>query len=218
MEIKLETYLQELRSLILRSAGHVEESIGWASEALQKRDKSYLSKVFDIEIQINQWHKEIDNKCFKILARQSPVATDLRLVLTITKMNLDLERMADLSCNMAHFTREYLEGTPLPIAEELPVMLEKVRTMIKQSLDAFSKKDPTLAKIVLVEDDDIDKRRDQVMQKAKETMKSNSSLVEESLALFMIARLIERMGDHATNLAEEAIFLITGEDIRHSQN
>lgn len=218
MEIKLESYLHELRGLILRVAGNVEESIALAAEALEKRDKSFLVKIFEIEKQINIWHKDIDNKSFKILARQSPVASDLRLVLTIIKMNLDLERMSDLACNMAHFTREYLDGAPLAFAEDLPLMLEKVRTMIRQSLDAFSKKDLVLAKLVLVEDDEIDKRRDHIIKKSRETMKLNNLLVDEALSLFMISRLIERMGDHATNLAEETIFLITGEDVRHATN
>ena len=158
-----------------------------------------------------------------ILAQQGPVARDLRLILSVIKMNTDLERMGDQCVNMAYIGREWIERNK-DLAKDLQAMVaisdvqkmaENVRSMVKLALDSFVKLDSNIAENVLKMDDDVDSLRNQVFDKNVKLIKSNTALTESCLDLIFLARNLERLGDHATNIAEDVIFANTGQDIRH---
>ena len=218
MDTLLGQYLNELKSKVAQMAGHVEETILLSTKSLASKDTTSLDRVFEIEKQINEFHKTIDRNCFKLLARQSPVASDLRLIIVSTKMSVDLERMGDLACSISYCVKDYFEEQPLLIASEIPKMADLVRAMVRKCLDAFIKNDESMAHEVLAMDDTVDKYRDELGERIRNGIKSGKANVDASLHLYTIVRNLERLGDHATNIAEEVIFLISGQDIRHSKN
>ena len=215
MDTLLEQYLSQLKSSVNEMAGLVEETIIISTKSLAKKDIEGLKRVFELEDQINEFHKKIDRDCFKLLARQSPVASDLRLLIASTKMSVDLERMGDLACSISHCITDYFKGQPVPIANEIPKMADLVRLMVRKGLDAFLQNNEELAREVLQMDDSVDEYRDTFSQSIRETLKLSNTNLDANLELFTIVRSLERIGDHATNIAEEAIFLISGEDVRH---
>ncbi|MFM8270455.1 MAG: phosphate signaling complex protein PhoU, partial [Pseudomonadota bacterium] len=157
-----------------------------------------------------------DAECLKLLATQQPLASDLRFLLSVVKINTDLERMADQAVNIANNTEYYLKHAPYSDLNDLIRMSEIVRELVKQAIDAFINSDSTLAKMVLDADDEVDHLKDKVFKNALEAMKQETNEVEQGLNVILIARNLERIGDHATNIAEDVIFTVSGKDIRHS--
>lgn len=215
MDRVFETELKDLKELILEMGGYVEKSIEQACSAMSNREPGQFNLVTNYEDKINEAHKEVDHQCLQLLARQAPVATDLRLVLVIAKINTDLERMGDHSCNICFNGKDYLSHPPVQTKTDIVNMATQVRGMVRDSLDAFVRLDVTLAQMVLDRDDRVDAAKDQVFNEMKEQMKINSDQIEPCLDLILIARNLERLADHATNIAEEVIFLVTGDDVRH---
>lgn len=215
MDTLLQQYLNDLKSSVSQMAGLVEEVVVLTTKALAKKEEANLQSVFEIEAQINDFNKKIDRDCFKLLARQYPVATDLRLIIVITKMSMDLERMGDLACTIANCVAKYLEEQPVAIANEIPKMSDLVRLMVRMGLDAFMQGDESLALKVLQMDQSVDEYRDTLSNEIKQDLKVSNHSLDASLELYTIVRNLERIGDHATNIAEEVIFLISGKDIRH---
>lgn len=215
MERHLDIELIELKSKIVAMAGFCERAVEEATIALTRNDESRIKKVLEFEKYINLAHIEIDQGCLELLARQSPLATDLRWILAIIKINTDLERMGDQAVNIAYNTEDYLKQRPLKIVSEIERMSIEVQSMIRQSLDAFVDKNETLARKVLKKDDEVDAYKNKIFQELKKAMHEDTSVVDPALDLILIARNLERLGDHATNIAEDVIFVATGEDIRH---
>lgn len=215
MERILELELKELRKLILSMGQLVEESIDTIQEAIRSKDSNLFLEIFEREKKINYFHKAVDNECLVLLAKQAPVATDLRFVLAIIKINTDLERMGDQCVNLAHSGKEYLGRLPVQTNIKLDEVATYVGEMVRESLDSFVKMDVELAKKVLESDDKIDNARNQIFSEMKTYMQSHSQEIDSCLDLILMARNLERLADHATNIAEEAIFLSTGKDIRH---
>ncbi len=211
----MQQYLNQLKSSVNEMAGLVEETIVISTKALAKKDGKNLNRVFELEDQINEFHKKIDRDCFKLLARQSPVASDLRLLIVSTKMSVDLERMGDLACSISFCISDYFKSQPVPVANEIPKMADLVRLMVRKGLDAFLHNDESSAREVLIMDDTVDEYRDSLTNKIRESLRTSNLHLDAYLELFTIVRNLERIGDHATNIAEEAIFLISGEDVRH---
>jgi phosphate transport system protein len=183
--------------------------------ALLQRDAKLLAEVQALEAKINEAHIEVDSACMEALVRLSPVAADLRLILAIIKINVDLERMGDQAVNISHNARHYLADVEIVEAIDLPGMADLVREMVRESLDAFMKEDPFLAQEVLEKDDAVDEHKNQAFRALSAHMKKNPEAVDASLDLLLIARNLERLADHATNIAESVIFVYTGEDVRH---
>lgn len=152
----------------------------------------------------------------KLLALQQPLAADLRLIIAIIKINTDLERMGDQAVNIAHNAERYLKEKPIKPLVDLPIMFSEVRFMVGEALDAFVKTDLALAKDVLTRDDQVDSLKHKIFKDVLEVIKVESQGIEAGLCLILIARNLERIGDHSTNIAEDVIFAITGEDVRHS--
>jgi phosphate transport system protein len=215
MERRFESELKDLKNMILTMGGQVEMTIEKVIEAFNTRNKSKLEDVWSIEKKINKLHIEIDNTCLEVLARLSPVAADLRLILAIIKINNDLERIGDQAVNISYNADHFLTERNLDIKLELPKMASLVQAMVRDSLDAFTRGDVNLAQEVLLRDDEVDGIKNSTFKLLVGYMQQNPSQIESALDLILIARNLERMGDHATNIAEDVIFACTGEDVRH---
>jgi phosphate transport system protein len=182
---------------------------------LTARDRKEIEEVHALETKINEKHIEIDNSCLEVLARLAPVAADLRLILAIIKINTDLERMGDQAVNISYNAEHYLEDREVTVQMNLPRMAEIVREMVRDSLDAFLNEDTVLAQEVLERDDAVDELKNKAFEILVHYMRQNPNNIEAALDLLLIARNLERMADHATNIAEDVIFACTGEDVRH---
>lgn len=215
MKRQFETDLKQVKANILTMGGFVEQAIDSVTHSLSSRDVKGFEKIHELERKINSKHIEIDNECLEILARLSPVAADLRLILSIIKINTDLERMGDQAVNISFNVGHYLEDMEARVQLDLPRMAEIVRGMVRDCLDAFMREDIALAQSVLERDDSVDSLKNEAFQKVIPFMRDNSNSIEAALDLLLIARNLERMADHATNIAEDVIFAYTGEDIRH---
>lgn len=197
-------------------AGFVEEAINYAIEAWKERDQTILAKVHVIEDKVNQLHKDVDAACLQLLATQQPMAFDLRFVMSIIKINTDLERMVDQAVNIARTCEYYLKYPELPEMNDLSCMSDDVRFMVREAIDSFVKSDNTLATNVLQCDDKVDNYKDKIFHDMIDHIKKKPKDTEQGLNVILIARNLERIGDHATNIAEDVIFTISGQDIRHS--
>jgi len=215
LERAFDAQLEDLKKLILVMGGHVEKSVTKASAALLQKDIEGFGEVHEIEKRINEAQIAVDNSCVSLLAKQGPVARDLRLILSIIKINTDLERMGDQCVNVAFTGKDYLFRQSPNDLKDIAKMAELVKQVIKQSLDSFVNRDVEMAKLVLLTDDEIDELKNKVFKDMILTMKNNPQNIEASLDLILIARNFERLGDHATNIAEDVIFAVTGRDIRH---
>lgn len=215
MERSMDSQLDELKRLILVMGGHVERALSEATQALMNRNVDSFAQVHDIEKKINEGHIAVDNACLGVLAKQGPVAKDLRLILSIVKINTDLERMGDQCVNIAYTGKDYLARKPVQRLEDIDHMFNVVRNMVKESLDCFVRGDVELAKKILLMDDEVDGLRNKVFKDQINHMKTSSTDVEACLDLILVARNLERLGDHATNIAEDVIFAFTGKDVRH---
>jgi phosphate transport system protein len=215
MDRHFDTELQKLKELILSMGGHVEQAIEEATQALVLREPDRLSKVFELEELINRDHIVVDESCLNLLARQAPMAADLRLIVAIMKINTDLERMGDQAVNISQNAKRYLTEPALKPLIDLPRMAHDVRKMVRDSLDSFVSRDETLAKKVLDQDNVVDALKDQIFRELITYMMADPRAIERALTLILIARNLERIGDHATNVAEDVIFAISGRDVRH---
>ena len=218
MRRHLDEELQYMKQRVLTMGGAVEASIEEAMQALILRTPQRFEAVFSLEAQINQLHAEIDASCIRTLACQSPRAGDLRKILALIKMNSDLERMGDQAVNIAENGERYLREEPLKPLHDIPKISTQVQAMIRLALDAFVKNDAQLAEEVLRRDLEVDRLTHQVFQDLKQIMRENPSGVERSVSLLLIARNLERLGDHATNIAEDVVFAILGKDIRRGMS
>ena len=215
MERRFESELKMLKGRILEMGGYVEQAIDVATEALHDRNAEKLNGVHVLERKVNEAHVSIDNQCVELLARQSPFAADLRLIVAIIKINTDLERMGDQAVNISYNADHYLKDKRIDLADDLKKMATAVKAMVRNSLDAFMRQDTVMAQAVLEADDEVDGYKKRMFDQLLPFMKQEPGLVESALDLILIARNLERMGDHATNIAEDVIFACTGEDVRH---
>lgn len=217
MERKFQNQLDEIKSLLLTMGGAVEKALETVVTGLIQRDLKKLEGVFAIEERINACQVELDQACAEFLAKQGPVATDLRLVISIIKINSDLERMGDQCVNIAHSGKDFIEKQGTFSLQEIQVMSSIAQKMTKQALDCFVSRNQEVAQSVLMTDDELDRRKHVVFQQMIQEMKQDSNAIEPALDLILIARNLERMGDHATNIAEDVIYVSTGKDVRHGK-
>jgi phosphate transport system protein len=215
MERQIDSEIRELKELILTMGGCVEKAIEEATQALILREPKRFAAVFEQEATINELHIKVDETCVRIIARQGPLAADLRWIIASIKINTDLERMGDQAVNIAHNGARYLTEPPLKPLIDLPRMAQEVRQMVRGCLDAFVRKDLLLAEQVLNQDDVVDGYKNEIFDELRSYMIKDPLSVERSLNLILIARNLERLGDHATNIAEDVIYALTGQDIRH---
>ena len=192
-----------------------EKMIEFAIRGLIERDKTLAHEVFNHEKEINMLHIEVDELCIKLIALRQPTAVDLRLITAAMKINSELERMGDQAVNISENTAIYLEHSELKPLIDTPRMAEIAKQMVKDSLTSFIEGDVQLARAVLNRDDEVDGLRDQIFRELLTYMISDPTTIHQALCLILIARNIERIADHATNICEDTIFMVLGKDIRH---
>ena len=209
-----------LKEQILEMGFAVEKAIDHAIKGLlnEKGDRKFedFNQVQAFEEKINRFHMEIDDHCLRILAKQAPLASNLRLVLATVKINADLERMGDQAVNIAHSARHLFSAFNGKLPADLLIMTQEVKSMVRKALDAFVRQDTELAHAVVMHDDVVDGLKQQVFQQMIKQMSADVTTVQQSMDLILISRNLERLGDHATNIAEDVIFVVSGVDIRHS--
>lgn len=210
-----ETGLQNLKDQLIAMAGLVERALDVDIEGLQRPDVDTISHVSHIETRINEFHKNIDEICVRLVALNQPMARDLRFILSSIKINSDLERMGDQAVNISHNVARYLTREPLKDLEDIPDMCTRVRAMVRDAIDAFVRYDIEMAKDVMRRDDAVDNLKNQVFRDTVAIMKQKPDKIDAGLDLILIARNLEKMADYATNIAEEIIFVVSGTDIRH---
>jgi phosphate transport system protein len=200
--------LQEMGALVAQS---VHRSV----LSLVEKNEDYAHQVLRDEARINQFEIQIDDLATSIIAREQPVAGDMRFVVVAIKINTDLERMGDLAASIVERSLASLRQPQLNVEVNFTDMANLVESMVLTSLDAFVKRDAVLARGILTSDDGIDKLRNQINCQMIELMKKDPSTVERALDYILIARRLERVADHATNIAEDIIFMVKGIDVRH---
>ena len=207
--------LAALKNRLLRMGGIVEQRVSQAVLALMERRAELADAVIEGDREVNDLQIEIDDRCLKLLALQQPMASDLRLITAAMKINADLERIGDQAVNIAENANQLLGHPPLKPLLDLPRMAEIAQQMTRDSLDAFVQRDSALARKVLQRDDEVDQLKDQNFRVLLTYMMADPGTIERALALILVARNLERIADHATNIAEDVIFVVEAKDVRH---
>ncbi len=208
--------LQQLKTRLLEMGGLAEERVQIAVKGLVDRDHDLIDRVLiGGDEPVNNLHIEIDSRCFTLLALYQPMAADLRTIVAAVKINTDLERVGDLAVNIAEAARRYASHPPVKKLIDIPRMATIAQTMLRDSLDAFVRGDVDLAQQVLNEDDRLDSLKTQIFRELLTYMLQDPSTIEPALDLILVSRHLERIGDHATNVAEDVIFIVSAKDVRH---
>jgi phosphate transport system protein len=207
--------LEQLKTRLLEMGGLAEEHVRLAVEGLVHRDRAVIDRVLLGDEPVNRLHVEIDSRCFTLLALFQPMAADLRTIVAAVKINADLERVGDLAVNIAEAARRYASHPPVKKLIDIPLMAEIAQDMLRDSLDAFVRHDVDLAQHVLDEDDRLDALKTQIFRELLTYMLQDPSTIEPALDLILVSRHLERIGDHATNVAEDVIFIVSARDVRH---
>lgn len=217
MSTHLEQDLKGITARIFMMADLAIESIQKSVESLKNQDSNLAELVLQHDNELDRLEVQIDEECIRLLVTRQPAAADLRLILTILKTNTDLERIGDLSTNIAKETIGSLGKPLLKPLVDIPRMAEITVTMIKKAFKAVSDKNQSLARECIEMDRQVDDINMQIYRELFSYMAENPSSISAALALIMVAKALERIGDHATNIAERAIYYIEGEDIRHQE-
>jgi phosphate transport system protein len=211
----IERQINQLKERILRVGTLVEEAISKSITALINRDVQLAQRVAASDEQIDRMEVEVEEECLKILALYQPVAADLRFVVAVLKINNDLERMGDLAKNIAKRVAQLANGEPCELPPEIRAMAMQAQEMVKQSLDAVVQADPALARQVREEDDAVDEYRQQIRRKVLKGIMEHPENVENLLRVNSVSKHIERIADMATNIAEDVIYMVEGDIVRH---
>ena len=207
--------LQELTRKVSEMGGLAEERVRAAVQSIVQRDTQVIDRVMRGDEPINALHIEIDDRCFRLLALHQPMATDLRSIVAAVKINTDLERVGDLAVNIAEAARRYVAHPPVKQLIDIQEMGEIAQGMLRDALDAYVRRDTDLAQRVLDEDDKLDSLKTHVFRELLNIMLNDTATVEPSIDLILVSRHLERIGDHATNIAEDVIFMVSALDVRH---
>ncbi|NBW95283.1 MAG: phosphate transport system regulatory protein PhoU [Planctomycetia bacterium] len=211
----IERQIDHLKEKILRVGTLVEEAFSKSITALINRDTVLAQRVMASDEDIDRMEVEVEEECLKILALYQPVAADLRFVVAVLKINNDLERMGDLARNIAKRVAQLASGAAVELPPEIRTMSMLAQDMVKQSLDAVVNADPTLARQVREEDDAVDRARQQIRRRILQGIKSQPEQLENLLRINSVSKHIERIADMATNIAEDVIYMVEGDIVRH---
>jgi len=210
-----EEELEALQARLLEMGGLAEERVQAAVQGLVRRDLSLTERVLAGDGPINQLHLEVDERCFRLLALHQPMAIDLRRIVAAVKINSDLERVGDLAVNIAEAAKRYASHAPVKPLIDIPRMAGIAQEMLHDALDSFVRRETTMAQAVLARDDELDALKTQVFRELLTYMLQDPGSIEASLDLILVSRHLERIGDHATNVAEDVIFMVSAQDVRH---
>lgn len=214
-ETQFQKELEALKENLLKMATVVEETIHDAVQSLVKRDSDLANQIFNREKQINEMELVIDEMCLKLLALRQPMAVDLRFITSAMKIIKDLERMGDQAVNIAERALSLNQEPQLKPYIDLPRMADIAQSMVKDVLDAFVNRDVQLARSVCETDDLVDGLNDQVVRELLTYMMSDPKTIARAVHLMIVARCLERIADHATNIAEDVIFMVAALVIKH---
>ena len=209
--------LHSLRNQILDMGRLVDTHVGEAVRALTERDAALAARVIDADRAVNQMELSIDEQCIRILALRQPAASDLRFIAAALKMVTDLERIGDLAVNMAERVEAVAAGPPLRAAADLPALAGTIRQMLGDVLDAFVTGDSAKAELVMKADPEVDARSAALIGEVEADMTRDPATVHRGLATIFFAKHLERLADHATNVAEMVVYLVRGRDVRHAR-
>jgi phosphate transport system protein len=207
--------LAGLRELVLRMGGLVEQMTRRVVQSLVERNVGLLAEVRAMETQVNQLHIDIDEACIELIALRQPAAADLRFIAAAMKINADMERIGDQAINMVERAEVLLTVPPLKPLIDIPRMADIAQEMLKASLDAFVTGDDALAYATILKDDEVDQLKDQIFRELLTFMMSDPTTIPRAMELILVSRHLERIGDHATNICEDVIFMVKGKDVRH---
>jgi len=205
----------DLRQKLALMGSLAESMISHALRTLIERNERWCREVAEREEQVNELQMEIDNWAIRLTALQQPVGSDVRFLFMAARITSELERIADQAVNICQNAHHLLQAPPLKPFVDLPIMAEVAQRMVRGGVEALVKKDVSLAERVLQEEDQVDAFRDQIFRELLTYMMSDPATIPRALSLILISRNLERVGDHATNIAEEVIFWIQGRDVRH---
>jgi phosphate transport system protein len=217
MERSFETQLEDLSGLIQRMGGHVEQSIGQAVQSLVDRNAELARQVIAQDKVIDQLELDADEHVLHVLARYQLAARDLRFLTTAMKILPDLERIGDQAVNVAERALELLDEAPLPLVVDLPRSANRAREMVREVLDAFVHHDADAARKVIHMDDDLDGWTRTMFHDLLAHMTKEPSLINRAVRLAFVAKYFERMGDQATNIAEQIVFMVEGKVLKHAR-
>jgi phosphate transport system protein len=217
MPLHLQKELVRLKKQILGLGAMVEERVRMATRAMERRDAVTAERVLSTDYEIDEQEVEVEEDCLKILALHQPVAVDLRFITAVIKINNDLERIGDEAVNIARCVAITSRMEPVDALPEFGPMSEKTQAMLKSSLDALVNLDLDVAFRVLTLDDEVDRIHSRIYDQVKELIRATPDRVGYLINLMLISRYLERIADHATNIAEEVIYMIEGEIVRHGK-
>jgi phosphate transport system protein len=216
MRTRFQQGLDELREKLLRMGGLAEQAVDRACRGYIDRDLHYCHQVLEGETQINVMEREIDELAFDLLAMQQPMAGDLRFILAVTKINADLERVGDQAVNIAERVMSLVELPHVELPVDVPRMATAASAMVRRSLESFIEAKAELAQAVLEMDNVVDRMRDDAFIRLVRTMNEEPDKTRQALDALLVTRNLERVADHATNIAEDVIFWVRGADVRHN--
>jgi phosphate transport system protein len=217
MALHLQREVEGLKKKLLTLSTLVEENVGQAVRAVADKNEKTAQGVISSDRVIDLLEIEVEEECLKILALHQPVAVDLRFIIAVLKMNNDFERIGDLSVNIAERALALCKRPAIDLTRKLDVMVEKVRVMLKKSLDSLVTMDAELARRVCASDDEVDALYRETYDDVKKGILENEEKLDDLLQLLSISRHLERIADHATNIAEDVIYMIEGEIFRHNR-
>ena len=215
MQISFDEELGSLKEKILLMGSKVEEAIRLAMKSLVDRDTKLARQIIRNDRDINDLEIEVDETCHRLLALHQPMASDMRFITSAMKINSDLERIGDMAVNIAERAITLNELPPLKPLIDIPRMAAISQEMVKVALDSLVNRDPDSAKKVCERDDEVDNLNDQIIRELLSYMIEDRAAITRALNLIFIARYLERIADHATNVAEDVIYMVQGKDIRH---
>jgi phosphate transport system protein len=215
MERHFDEELNDLKHLLTKMCALAEMMIGDAIKALVERDATALASIPQHEAEVNRLQVEIDEACFRLIALRQPTASDLRFILGAAKTNTDLERLADQAVNISNKAERLMKHAPLKPFVIIPQMTDLARGMVRDSLHAYVNRQPDKAREVIQRDEQLNALKKEINAEMLEFMTRDSKTVAYSLDIVLVAHNLERIGDHAKNIAENAIFVVEGKDVRH---
>lgn len=215
MTKQFEEDLNSLKQQLLKMAAKAETMIHLSMQALVRRDLSLAAELPELEDDVNRLQLDVDDRCFKLLALRQPMAHDLRFIIAAGKISSDLERIGDLTVNILENTKVLLQFPELKPLIDIPKMADLSRQMVRDSLDAFVEEDAATARNTVIRDDEVDALKNQVFREVLTYMISDPQTIQVGMQLVLVSRHLERIADHATNIAEDVVYLVEAKDIRH---
>ena len=215
MPVHLQREIESLKKKLLALSAMVETAVRKATVSIENRDYDLAKKIIENDIEIDHMEVDVEEDCLKILALYQPVAIDLRFIVAVLKINNDLERIGDLAVNVAERSAFLSKHPPVGLSLGLVEMADKAQDMLKHSLDALVGLNPGLARDVCAADNEVDAMNRQMYLKIQEAIRKNPEKLESLIHLLSVSRHLERIADHATNIAEDVIYMVEGQIARH---